>query len=37
MTTLNRDKGEYEYQPKLDILINCAAVVFAGDLDTTFP
>ena len=37
MTTYNREKGEEEYQPKLDILINCAAVIFAGDLDTTFP
>lgn len=37
MTTYNKEKGEEEYQPKLDILLNCAAVVFAGDLDTTFP
>ena len=26
-----------ESQPKLDILINCAGVIFAGDLDNTFP
>lgn len=25
------------YKPKLDILINCAGVVFSGDLESTFP
>ena len=37
LTTVNKDNGKEEYQPKLDILINCAAVIFAGDMDTTFP
>lgn len=36
-TTFNQMKGEEEYQPKLDILINCAGIIFAGDLDNTFP
>lgn len=35
--TYNQDKGEDEYQPHLDILINCAGVIFAGDLESTFP
>ena len=29
--------GEYQYQPKLDILINCAGVIYPGDLDNSFP
>ena len=37
VTTFNKDRQEEEYQPKLDILINCAAVIFAGDMETTFP
>lgn len=37
MKTYNLTKGEEEYQPKLDILINCAGIIFAGDLDNTFP
>jgi short-subunit dehydrogenase involved in D-alanine esterification of teichoic acids len=37
VTTYNEVKGEEEYQPKLDILINCAGIIFAGDLDNTFP
>ena len=37
VTTYNEVKGEGEYQPKLDILINCAGIIFAGDLDNTFP
>ena len=36
-TTFNQAKGEEEYQPKLDVLINCAGIIFAGDLDNTFP
>ena len=35
--TYNADKGENEYQPKLDVLVNCAGVIFAGDLDNIFP
>ena len=30
-------QGEVVVQPKLDILINCAGWIFAGDLDNTFP
>ena len=26
-----------DLEPKLDVLINCAAVIFAGDLENTFP
>ena len=36
-TTFNQAKGEEEYQPKLDVLVNCAGIIFAGDLDNTFP
>ena len=25
------------YNPKLDVLINAAGVIFAGDLETSFP
>jgi NADP-dependent 3-hydroxy acid dehydrogenase YdfG len=28
---------QQEYQPRLDILVNCAGVIFSGDLETTFP
>lgn len=35
--TYNPLIGTTEYQPRLDILINCAGVVFAGDLDNIFP
>lgn len=35
--TYNKEKNAMESQPKLDILINCAGVIFAGDLDNTFP
>ena len=37
ITTYNHAKGEEEYQPKVDILINCAGVIFAGDLESTYP
>ena len=37
MRTYDQTKGEEEYQPKLDILVNCAGIIFAGDLDNTFP
>lgn len=37
VTTFNQAKGEEEYQPKLDILINGAGIIFAGDLEHTFP
>lgn len=30
-------KQGQEFQPRLDVLINCAGVIFAGDLDNTFP
>lgn len=30
-------KEDQEFQPRLDALINCAGVIFAGDLDNTFP
>ena len=36
MTTLNKDMKE-EYQPTLDILLNCAGVIFSGDLENIFP
>lgn len=26
-----------QYQPKLDILINAAGIIFAGDLESIFP
>jgi len=25
------------YEPKLDILINCAGIIFSGDLENTYP
>lgn len=34
---VNQVNGEEEIHPKLDILICCAGVIFAGDLDNTFP
>ena len=37
MKTYDQTKKEEEYQPKLDILINAAGIIFAGDLDNTFP
>lgn len=35
--TFNQVNGEEEVHPKLDILICCVGVIFAGDLDNTFP
>ena len=35
--TYNQNKGQEDYQPRLDILINAAGIIFAGDLDNTFP
>mmetsp|Transcript_1084 Transcript_1084/g.1999 ORF Transcript_1084/g.1999 Transcript_1084/m.1999 type:complete len:214 (+) Transcript_1084:805-1446(+) len=32
-----RNVEEVENQPKLDVLINCAGIIFAGDLDSIFP
>ena len=37
VTTYNEVKGEEEYQPKLDILINSAGNIYTGDIDNTFP
>ena len=37
MKTYNQAENKEEYQPRLDILINAAGIIFAGDLDCTFP
>ena len=37
MKTFNQAENKEEYQPRLDILINAAGIIFAGDLDSTFP
>lgn len=37
MKTFNQAENKEEYQPRLDILINAAGIIFAGDLDCTFP
>ena len=35
--TIDPASGEFQYQPKLDILVNCAGIIYPGDLDNSFP
>ena len=34
---LDIDQPLEDYQPKLDVLVNCAGIIYPGDLDNTFP